>query len=81
MAKGGNRRVDVCGVCKEYIREEEVEIKLLNGKSYHFHKGKCSEILGYRFSRLMEILELPDEEFLAWLATEGERFDNSTDVR
>lgn len=68
--------MDVCGICKEYITGDEVEIKPFGSKrSYHFHKGKCSKIMGYRFSRLMEHLQLPDEEFLAWLATVGESLD------
>lgn len=73
--------MDVCGVCNKYIIGDELEIKLFNGDSYHFHKEKCAEIIGYRFSRFMEHLELPDEQFLAWLATVGKRFDNPTDVR
>ena len=73
--------MDICGICKKYITEDGVEIKLLDGSSYHFHKGRCSETLGYRFSRLMEKLELPNEQFLAWLATVDEKFDNSADVR
>ena len=73
--------MDICGICKKYITEDEVEIRFLDGSSYHFHKGRCSETLGYRFSRLMEKLELLDEEFLAWLATVDEKFDKSANMR